>query len=71
MLITSYGCQKAVQFLAQWPVCKKGQVWFHLLINCLFNHREPSICDYMITKLKLQKDSAEAPITTYIAVLKN
>ena len=69
ILITNYGHQKAVQFLSQWPEDKKGQTWFHLLANFLFNNRESSICKSMIAGLTPHKDSTKAPIVAYIAVL--
>ena len=70
IIITNYGYQKAIQFLSQWPEYTKGQMWFCLLIDCLFNHRESPVCESMIAELTLQKDSAEAPIAAYLTVLK-
>ena len=70
IIITNHGREPAVRFFSQWPENKKGVTWFHLLTNCLFNNRKASMCTSMITELALQKDSAEAPIAAYLAVLK-
>ena len=68
-LIKEYGFQEGAQCLTQWPDNIKGQTWLHVLFGCLFDNPGTSMCKSVISGLEPQKNSTEAPVQAYLAVL--